>query len=153
LLPLCIIALGFGTSVIGAAELGGEFLTALVADRIGLKHCAIGAVALSVISYFLLPLLEGSLFSALTALFIIFFLFEFSIVTSLSLSTELVPAARATMMAAFYSASGLGRALGAMVGARIWLGSGLYGTVSVSALASILALLSLVAGLKHWQRV
>lgn len=147
---LSIVALGFGTSVIGAAELGGEFLTALIADRLGLKHCSIGGLLLTIFCYFLLPLWGHRVLTALGALFIIFFLFEFTIVTTLSLSTELLPEARATMMAAFFSAAGLGRALGAVIGGHVWLASGLYGTVLVSALSSALALVFFVRGLRHW---
>jgi predicted MFS family arabinose efflux permease len=40
-----IVALGFGTAVIGIAELAGETMTAALADRLGLKRSLLGAGA------------------------------------------------------------------------------------------------------------
>ena len=52
---LSVLALGAGTSVIGAAELLGEFITVGLGDRLGLKRMAVGGVALCVLTYLLLP--------------------------------------------------------------------------------------------------
>jgi predicted MFS family arabinose efflux permease len=111
----------------------------------------IGGVILSSASYALLPLLPPSLPLALAGLFLVFLTFEFTIVTSLSLFTEVVPEARATMMSSYEAASGLGRVLGALLGGAIWLAGGLPIIGFVSAGASLVALLILVWGLRHWQ--
>jgi predicted MFS family arabinose efflux permease len=89
---------------------------------------------------------------ALTGLFFLFLTFEFTIVTGLSLFTELVPASRATMMASYLAAGGVGRVVGALIGGPIWLTGGIYATALVSAAISGLALLALVWGLRGWQR-
>jgi hypothetical protein len=52
----------------------------------------------------------------LAGLFMVFFTFELTIVTSLSLATELLAGQRATMMACLMAASGLGRTFGALIG-------------------------------------
>lgn len=149
---LSIVALGLGTSIIGIAELAGESLTAALADRLGLKRSVIGGMAACLICYGILPFLGQTLGMALTGLFIIFLTFEFTIVTSLSLFTELVPASRATMMASYLASAGIGRVVGALIGGPIWLAGGIFATALVSAAISGLALVSLVWGLRGWQK-
>ncbi len=149
---LSIVALGLGTSVIGIAELAGESLTAALADRLGLKRSVIVGLAACLICYGILPFLGQTLGMALTGLFIIFLTFEFTIVTSLSLVTELVPTSRATMMASYLASAGVGRVVGALIGGPIWLAGGIYATALVSAAISGLALVSLVWGLHGWQK-
>ena len=46
-------------------------------------------------------------------------------VTSLSLCTELLPGFRATMMAGFLAAAGVGRVLGALMGGAVWQAGGI----------------------------
>jgi len=147
---LSIVALGVASSVIGAAELVGEGLTAAIADRLGLKRSIISGLVLSILSYLLLPLLGHTLPLALLSLFLIFVSFEFAVVTSISLSTEVLPGARATMMAAFFAAGGVGRVLGALTGGSIWLVGGLTAISLVSAATTALALMCLLWGLRRW---
>ncbi len=150
---LGIVALGIGTSVIGVAEIIGEVITALFADRIGLKRAVITGVTLSMISFVVLPFFDSSLFWALAALFLIFVTFEFTIVCSLSLCTELAPGSRATMMSGVFASAGIGRVIGAMIGGPVWLKSGLWGIGAVSAICTLLGLMALVWGLKSWQKL
>jgi DHA1 family inner membrane transport protein len=147
---LVVLEVGLATTVIGLAELLGETLTASLADRLGLKRAVLIALVLSTLSYLLLPLLAQTLPLALLGLFIIFLTFEFTIVTSMSLFTEILPGARATMMSAYLAAAGLGRVTGALAGGSIWLAGGLPVVCIVSAVVSGLGLVSLSAGLRRW---
>jgi len=149
---LSIIAIGMSTSLIGLAELSGETLTAVFADRFGLKRTVLTALTLCLISYGILPFLGFTLPLALTGLFFIFLTFEFAIVTSMSLFTELLPAYRATMMSGFFAAAGMGRIAGALIGGHVWLTGGILATGLVSAAVSGLGLASLVWGLHGWRR-
>jgi predicted MFS family arabinose efflux permease len=149
---LSIVELGFGTAVIGIAELIGTFMTATLADRLGLKRSLLGGLAVCLICYAILPYLGQTLGMALVGLFLIFLSFEFMIVTSLSLFTELLPSARATMMASSLAAAGSGRVVGALIGGPIWLAGGIYVTSLVSAILSGLALVSLFWGLRDWRK-
>jgi predicted MFS family arabinose efflux permease len=149
---LSIVALGLGTAVIGIAELAGESATATLADRLGLKRSLIGGLAACLVSYIILPFLGQTLGMALTGLFFLFLTFEFTIVTGLSLFTELVPGSRATMMASYLALGGVGRVVGALIGGPIWLAGGIYATALVSAAISGLALVSLIWGLWGWQK-
>jgi predicted MFS family arabinose efflux permease len=85
-------------------------------------------------------------------LFLIFVSFEFMIVTGLSLFTELLPSARATMMASYLATGGIGRVVGALIGGPIWLTGGIYATSLVSAIISGLALMSIFWGLRGWNK-
>ena len=147
-----IVALGFGTAVIGIAELAGETMTAALADRLGLKRSLLGGLGACIICYASLPYLGQSIGVALVGLFLIFLSFEFMIVTGLSLFTELLPSARATMMATYLATSGIGRVVGALIGGPIWLAGGIYATSLVAAIISALALVSLFWGLRGWNK-
>jgi len=149
---LSLLAVGVGTGVIGAAELAGEFLTAGMADRIGLKRAAIGGVALCILTYGVLPFVAVTVHLALGMLFVHFCIFEATIVTILSLTTELLPASRATMVASYYAAAGLGRIGGALLGGPVWLAFGIVGIGMTSAAVTALALAALAWGLRGWQK-
>jgi DHA1 family inner membrane transport protein len=148
---LSIVALGAATTVIGVAELLGEGLTASISDRLGLKRAVTAGLALTGLSYALLPLTGRSLPLALAGLFAIFLSFEFTIVTAYSLFTEILPGARATMMSSGLAASGVGRMVGALMGGAVWLAGGLAATGLVSAAISGLALVWLTWGLHGWR--
>jgi len=148
-----IVTLGFGTAAIGAAELLGESMTAIFADRLGLKRAIILGLCLASLAYLLLPFLGRSLPLAMVGLFLIFFASEFTIVTSFSLSTELLPGARATMMAGFYASSGVGRMVGVLLGGWLWQVGGITAVAWTSSALTVLGLLSLVWGLHGWRRL
>ena len=148
---LSILAIGIGTTAIGFAELSGEMLTALFGDRFGLKRSVLVGLLLSSLSYGLLPFSEGTLPLALGGLFLIFIVFEFTIVSFISLCTELQPTHRATMMSAFYAAAGVGRIVGALIGGHVWIGGGIFATSLTSAVFSLFALASLAWGLRRWR--
>jgi predicted MFS family arabinose efflux permease len=137
--------------VIGVAEMIGEVLTASIADRLGLKRSIIWGLVLSALSYLILPLFDHTLAWALAALFVVFLSFEFAVVTSISLTTEVLPGARATMMASFMAVMSVGRVIGALAGGPIWLAGGLLAISLVSAVSTALALCCLWWGLRHWR--
>ena len=144
---LSVAVLGAATTVIGVAELMGEGLTASIADRLGLKRAIVVGSILSALSYILLPQVGRTLPLALMGLFITFLAFEFTIVTAISLFTEILPAARATMMSSSVAAFSMGRVMGAFIGGPVWLAGGMLATGIVSAAVSGLALVVLLWGL------
>jgi predicted MFS family arabinose efflux permease len=146
---ISIVALGLGTSIIGLAELFGEGITALFSDRLGLNRSVKIGLILTAINYLLLPWVSSNLTLALTGIFLIFLCFEFTIVASISLCTELLPDYRATMMSAFFATAGVGRVLGALIGGSIWLTGGIHTTCLVSAGVTLIAFVSLTMGLKR----
>ena len=145
-----VVALGMATGIIGVAELVGEILVATISDRLGLKRVVMIGVTICIFTYGLLPFAGQSLLPALAGLFIHFLIFEFTIISSVALCTELQPEMRATVMAGFFAGAGLGRILGALIGGPIWLAGGIVVTGLVSAGITALALISLCWGLRGW---
>jgi predicted MFS family arabinose efflux permease len=146
---LSLASIGFSTILIGVSEMLGEGCTALFSDRIGLKRSILLGVSLCAGAYFLLPLLDISLAHVLTGLFLIFFFFEFTYVTAMSLTTELVPELRASTLSAFYAIGGLGRVAGAFAGGMIWSSSGLAGISFISGGCTLLALVCVLLGFSN----
>lgn len=146
-----IVVLGLSSSVIGVAELTGESLTALVGDRIGIKRLMTISACLATIGYLMLPFIGASLPLGLAGLFFIFLCFETTMVCSFSLGTELLPSTRATMMAGYFAAAGLGRMAGAFTGGALWLSTGLTGVMIASAMIMVVALACLMWGLAGWR--
>jgi predicted MFS family arabinose efflux permease len=147
-----IVALGLGTSVIGVAELAGEIMVATISDRFGLKRVVTLGVMFCIITYGLLPFVSQSFYLALAALFVHFLIFEFTIISSVALCTELRPEMRATIIAGFFAAAGLGRIVGALIGGPIWLNGGIVLTGMISAGLTVFALISLHWGLRGWDK-
>lgn len=147
-----LVTLGFSTVAIGAAELLGESMTALFADRLGLKRAVICGLCLAMCAYLLLPFIGRTLPLAMIGMFCVFLAFEFTIVTSFSLSTELMPGARATMMSGFYATAGVGRMIGVLIGGLLWSYGGITAVAWSSAGFTLLGLGSFVWGLHGWRR-
>ncbi len=143
---LSLAALGFGTILIGLSELLGEGFTVFFSDRIGLKRTILTGICLSSGAYFLLPVFDIGLPFVLTGLFLVFFFFEFTIVTAMSLTTELIPDLRASTMSAFYAIGGLGRVAGAFAGGMIWSSFGLTGISLVSGICTLTAFFCILSG-------
>ncbi|MCJ7512560.1 MAG: MFS transporter [Anaerolineales bacterium] len=140
---LQIVALGAASMVIGAAELAGEGLVAGITDRLGKVRSVAFGILLNTLSAVLLPLLGQSLPGAAVGLFLFYVTFEFTLVSAIPLMTELVPTARATMMASNISSHALGRALGALLGPALFaLGFTANGLAAAG--LNLLALLLLV---------
>ncbi len=135
---LQVEALGATAIVIGVAELVGEGLVAGLSDRLGKRRAlAFGLVAYA-LACLLLPALGNTLQGALLGLFLFFLGFEFSLVCTIPLMTELVPGARATLMSANLTAFLLGKALGGFIGPGLFVAG-----IAVNAITS--AVLILVA--------
>ncbi|MEJ2136829.1 MAG: MFS transporter [Desulfofustis sp.] len=145
-----IVALGFSTVAIGTAELLGESMTALFADRLGLKKAIILGPLLSISAYLLLPVIGQSLSLAMIGLFLVFLSFEFTIVTSFPLCTEVIPQARATMMAGYYATAGVGRMAGVLIAGVLWSAGGIAAVAAASAGFTFLGLMAVFWGLRGW---
>lgn len=118
---LKLAALGAAAAVIGISELTGEGLSALLADRWGkAKSVQIGLI-ISAFATVILYLISGmGVVPALVGLFLFYLGFEFTIVSSLPLMSEVFPAARATVMASLVACFSLGRAVGALLAPRLY---------------------------------
>ena len=105
--------LGQVFAFMGVAEFVGALGSTLLVDRVGKKRAVVTGYAFTALAAALLPLSGGSWLMAL-ALFVLYdLLFEFSIVSTFPLASELAPASRGTVLALAGTAVGVGRALGA----------------------------------------
>jgi predicted MFS family arabinose efflux permease len=87
----------------------------VLTDRVG-KPRAIGAgLLLNSLAALILPFLGLTQSGALVGLCLFYVTFEFTLVSAIPMMTEIMPGARATLMALNIAALSLGRALGAFV--------------------------------------
>lgn len=117
---LKLAALGATAAVIGVAEFGGEGLVVTTVDRIGkMKALRIGLAGNAVMAL-VLPFAGRSVATALLGLALFYLTFEYTVVSMLPVMSEILPRARATLLA-FYAASfSIGRAIGSLVSARLY---------------------------------
>lgn len=111
---LKITGLGFASIVIGVADLSGESLSTFIIDKLGKERTIRIALVLTAISSLLVPIARNSLVFTLAALFMVFLTFEVAFIGIMALSSEILPKARATLMAANVAAVSLGRGTGAI---------------------------------------
>jgi predicted MFS family arabinose efflux permease len=140
---LGILAIG-----IGIAEMAGETLVGALTDRLG-KHRAV-AIGLGVncLAALALPLTANWLPGAIGALMLFFLSFEFTLVSGIPLMTEVLPPARATLMAAHMAFISLGRALGDVMAPLLFSQAWLPG-ITANALMAVLFNLLAVAALSR----
>lgn len=140
---LQVIALGAASAVIGTSELTGEGLVALLSDRLGKRRAVALGITVNALAGLALPALGRTLAGALAGLFVLYLSFEFTVVSAIPLMTELVPTARATLMAGNVGAHSAGRALGALMGPTLF-GAGLVPIVTAAGLLDMAALAALL---------
>lgn len=136
---LKIAALGAASAVIGLSELGGEGLTAGISDRLGKPRAVALGLIFNSLAALLLPLIGRSLPGALLGLFLFYISFEFTIVSSIPMMTEILPQARATFMAVFVASHSAGRALGALLSLPLY-STGILGSCLAAVGFNLLAL-------------
>lgn len=139
-------ALGSVSIATGLAELGGEGLSSAFLDRIGKKRgILLGLLALAA-AYPLLPLLASrGLGGAVFTLALILLGFEFTLVSTIPLVTELAPTARATSLSINITGNQTGRVLGALIGPLVYATVGMWGNVALAAALTLLSALLLGA--------
>jgi predicted MFS family arabinose efflux permease len=135
---LQIAALGAASAIIGFSELAGEGITAFLADRLGKERFVAIGLGLSSLFVLTLPWLGKSVAGALIWLFLFYFTFELVIVSALPLMTEVMPQARATVMALFIAALSMGRAIGDVIAPILYRG-GFWFNAGACVLFNILA--------------
>jgi len=100
---------------IGVSELGGEVVSGLWLDAVGKRRMIWICLGLNSLAAVFLPLTGGKLAWALVGLGFFYITFEVVLVSALTLMSEIVPDARATMTAATVAGFSLGRMLGDLI--------------------------------------
>jgi predicted MFS family arabinose efflux permease len=142
---LTITSLGATALAIGVSELGGELLVTAFTDRIG-KHraLAIGLIG-NCLAAFSLPFLGRWMIGALIGLFLFYLTFEFTVVSGIPLMSEIIPSARATMLASHMAILAIGRAVGDLLAPSLFTQTILPGITANAIAAVLFNLLALVA--------
>jgi MFS transporter, DHA1 family, inner membrane transport protein len=140
---LQVLALGAASTVIGLAELSGEGVVAVVSDRLGKRRLVALFIMLNALACLGVPLLGRSVPGALVSLFLFYITFEVLIVAAIPMMTEILPSARATVMAANVAALSLGRAVGALAGPALFR-FGMGANVSLAVVLDLVALVLLI---------
>jgi predicted MFS family arabinose efflux permease len=139
---LQLLALGGTAAVLGAAELGGEGLVAVITDRLGKRRAIFIGLLINSLAVLALPIFGGTLSGAIVCLFVFYISFEFMIVSSIPLMTEVLPTARATVMAGFFTSASIGRAIAGWIALDIY-GFGFVSIVIATLFFNLLAILSI----------
>lgn len=112
---LAFATMSAATIVIGTSELASELLSALIIDRMGKKRAIMISLLLNSLSALLLPLLGSNLINALVGLGFFYLTFEFTLISTITIMSEVLPNARATLMATTVASFSLGHVLGALI--------------------------------------
>lgn len=140
---LKIAALAGASAVIGLSELSGEGLVAFTTDRLGKPLALTIGLIGNALASILLPFIGQTQVGALIGLFLFYITFEYILVSHIPLMTELVPSARATMLAMNVTGHSLGRALGAFLAAFIYQQFGFMFIALIAMLFNVAAFLAL----------
>lgn len=136
------VGLIFG--LLGFVELGGSGGSALLTDRLGKRRAVLlGLVALAIVQA-ALPFSAGNWTLFLPLFLLMGLCFEFALISTFPLLSEMVPSMRGTVLALGLSAMGIGRVFGSLLGPFLWQN---YGFMVNGLLASGLVLLSVIIGL------
>lgn len=140
---LQIAALAGASAVIGLAELSGEGLVAAITDRIGKPRALAFGLVANGLTALLLPYIGKTQIGALVGLFLFYITFEYLVVSHTPLMTELLPGARATVLAFNITGHSLGRALGAFMAPIIYRQFGFLYLTLLAIVFNLFALLAL----------
>jgi predicted MFS family arabinose efflux permease len=109
-------ALTVTSIVIGVSELGGEIFTGAWLDAVGKRKMIWIFLGLNALAAAILPFTGGSLGLAMGGLGFFYVTFEILMVSALTMMSEVMPAARATMLSATLAGFSIGRMLGDLIG-------------------------------------
>jgi predicted MFS family arabinose efflux permease len=141
---LSLAALGATAIVIGVAELGGEGATIAFTDRLGKRRAVAIGLVIAATGYLLVGAAQAQLVAGMAALAIGIGGFEFTIVSSIPLATEMAPMARTRYLAWSIVATSIGRATGAAVGPVLFEALGVGANAILAASANVVALVILL---------
>lgn len=127
-------------SLIGVAELTGAFSTGLFTDRLGKKRAVSIGLVINATGYAVMGLSGGSVVLGVGGALVAFLGFEFLIVSSFPLASELVPGGRGRYLAWLVVAISLGRSIAGAIGPALYTSIGFGANATAAVLVDLLAL-------------
>ena len=146
---LSLLALGAAGVLVAVSELAGEGSTLVWTDRIGKRRSVAIGLVISALAYVLLAVTNANLTAGLASMALALAGFEFTIVSTFPLASELRPLARTRFLALLSVGMGLGRAAGASIGPFLYEQSGLTANTAVAAAANVMALVLLIVWVRE----
>lgn len=131
--------LGLASIVLGVADVIAELLTIALVDRVGKRRAVLVSTALFVVSLGLVVVWAGALAPLLAGLFLVSLTFEFALVASLPVASELVPPARATMMGFVTFVHSSGRIIASLIALPLFVAGQLTLVMAVALIAVALS--------------
>lgn len=131
--------LGLVALVLGLSEFAGSILVSLIGDRLGKYRSILASSMCAVLAYLLLPLLNFRVLAVIAGLIFARFLFEVSIVSSISLLSEQVPTQRGKVLTLASATVTSGVAAASIIGPISYSTWGISGPGLISASAALLA--------------
>lgn len=142
---LNIASLGVTAVAIGISELGGELLVTTFTDKIGKRRALVVGIIGNCLACLALPLLGRWLVGAMVSLFLFYLTFEFTVVSGIPVMTEILPSARATMLASHMALIAVGRSMGDLLAPILFTQAGVPGIAANALAAIVFNLLALLA--------
>jgi len=146
---LSLVALGGVAVFIGASELAGEGATFAFTDRLGKRRAVLLGLAVSIVGFGLLVPAHNTMSLGLVFLGFALFGFEFTIVSSIPLASELMPMSRARYLGWMVVSMSLARGIGAAVGPILFDSYGLAGPAMAAMAADVLAAIVLITRVRE----
>lgn len=146
---LSLLALGGAGVLLALSELVGEGSTMVVTDRIGKRRSVAIGLVISALAYLLLAVTNANLTAGMASMALALAGFEFTIVSTVPLASEVRPLARTRFLAVVAVGMGLGRAAGASIGPFLYEQSGLTANTLVAAAANVVALVLLIGWVRE----
>lgn len=131
--------LGAVAMAFGAVELIASTGSAGFVDRLGKLRSTLAGIAMVVAGQVVMAMADATLWIGVVGLLLFLFGFEFAFVTSLSLVTEAMPAARGTTIAASNAVGTVARGSGTIASGWLFGIHGVNGTLTMSAVAAVAA--------------
>jgi len=138
---LALSAVGIVTIAISVAEAVGEGAVAAIGDKFGPKRMAIIGAALAAICYGLFPLFSLGLPVVVGGIFMMFLGYEIAVVAAIPLYTEIMPMARASMMAAVIGSVAVGRVAGGLIGTALFNNAGVTVNAAVASAVMVIGII------------
>jgi DHA1 family inner membrane transport protein len=136
---LSLAQLGVVSIVLGVADVVAELGTIFLVDRLGKRRSVLVGTALFAASFVLVLVFADALGSIMVALFLVFLTFEYALVASLAVATEVVPSARATMSGFVIATHSFGRIVASLIALPLFGLGGLPLVMALSAGVTALA--------------
>ena len=127
-------------SLIGVAEITGAFSTAAFTDRLGKKRAVLLGLVINGIGYATMAMAGDVLAIGIVGSLIAFAGFEFTIISSFPLASELAPGGRARYLAWLVVAIGLGRVIAGLAAPRVFTTMGFSANATIGIICNLVAI-------------